>query len=155
MAAPRDIAPQRKLRVVDDPAWEAYQLRLKGWSPAEITKKGKLGYSSPADVTKAINARVKLEARKMDSDERDTVLMIMLDQCDALIKAYWDLAVNGSVNDAKLVLDTIKTKAHLAQVDLPDASSMGQTVLVVSGDETDYVRALRGGHASENGHKEA
>jgi hypothetical protein len=155
MAGPRDIAPQRRLRVVDDPGWEAYQLRLQGWSPADIVKKGKLGFSSTAEVTKTINKRVKLEARKMDAEERDTILAIMLDQCDALIKAYWTLAINGSVNDAKFVLDTIRTKAHLAQVDLPDAHMMGQTVLVVSGDEDDYVRALRGGHASENGSKEA
>jgi hypothetical protein len=149
-----DIAPQRRLRVVDDPAWEAYQLRLTGMSNAEIVKKGKLGFSSAPEVARAINQRVQLEARKLNDEERDTILAIMLDQCDALIQAYWELALSGSTKDADFVLKTIAQKARLAQLDLPDARQIGQTVLVVDGDEGDYIRALRGGQPDENGAEE-
>lgn len=148
MAARRGTG-SRSLRVVEDPAMEAYKLRLTGLSNAEIAKR-KLGYSSGAEVARAIKVRIEHEARQVAQEERETILQMELDRLDVLQQAYWELAVGGSLDDAKYVLSVIKMRIELNQLHMPDARQIGQTVLIVKGDtEGEYVASL-GGQVSEN-----
>lgn len=133
---------------------EAYKLRQSGLANAEIVKR-KLGFRTAADVSKAIHGRIESEARQVAALERETMLAMENARLDALQSAFWELAVGGSLEDAKFVLSVMEKRWKLNQMDVPDARTVGQTVLVVRGDsEADYVGSL-GGQLPENEDEEA
>lgn len=141
MAKRKSTDPDQNL-VIQDPELEAYKLRLAGKSAAEIASAG-LGFTSAHQVTKAIASRLDREARSLSSDDRDALLQLELDRLDALQAALWFDAMSGDTRAVDSVHKIILTRLKVLQLDVPDASAMTRTVLVVRGNEDEYIEALK------------
>lgn len=148
---PKSTDLNLRRRVIPDPVGEAYKLRLSGMSQSEIAKQG-LGYNSAQDVSKAITSRLKHEARLVSADDRSSLLALELDRLDALQAAVWSEAMSGEPKAVDSAVKIIMNRAKLLGLDLPNASEIAQTVLVIRGDEDDYVNTLKiaGRHSKEN-----
>jgi hypothetical protein len=127
--------------VVATRAMEAYQRKMAGWTMREIADD--LGYASDVEVANAITRQMKSEAKFLTDAGRAGILQLEIDRLEALHRAYFQSAVNGDREDAKFVLSVADRLIRLTQLDSIDTKTQQAQVLVISGQEEDYVAKLK------------
>jgi DNA-binding CsgD family transcriptional regulator len=125
--------------VVETRGEAAYRLRRSGKTIREIAQ---ILECQSRDVTDAINSLMKLEAGLITSEERGGILQMEMDRLDALQAAHWDSAMYGDPKSTEAILKIIALRAKFLGLDAIDPESQRQTVLVVGGNEQDYIKAL-------------
>jgi hypothetical protein len=122
-------------------AWQAYQLKMAGLDLPEIALR--LNYPTGAAVAKAINDEIRREARSLKTESRTELLDLELDRLNYMLSKIWQQIEYGDLNSIRTGMAIIAQRTKLLGLDLPDASTQQQTVLVVSGSEADYIKALQ------------
>lgn len=122
-------------------AWQAYQLKMAGLDLAEIAVR--LDYPSPAAVAKAITDEIRNEAKRLPKESRDDLLSLELDRLNYMMSKVWQQVEYGDTRAIDTALKIIAMRTKLTGLDVPDASSHTQTVLVVGGAEADYIKSLQ------------
>ena len=120
---------------------QAYQMKLAGKSLSEIADE--LRYSSIGDVVQAIRWRLDVDVSSMTSEERQSILALEIARLDALQEGLWLSATLGDPRSVAMVLQIIAMRSKLLRLDVPDAVTGQQTVLVIGGQEKDYVEQLK------------
>ncbi len=120
---------------------QAYHAKLAGYSPSEIAEK--LDYSSGAAVTADIKRYLEREARHVHQELRDSMLTMELDRLDYLQSKVWPQCEFGDLKAVETALKIINTRTKLLGLDAINASTNVNTVLVVGGEESDYIRKLK------------
>jgi len=133
--------PPLEGEIVLSRAEQAYQMRLKGMSPSEISER--LDYSDGAAVTRAINERFKIEASYLSTEERESMMAMEIARLDALQAAVWDSAMYGEAKAVDTALKIIQTRVKVTGLDQVDTSTGQNTVLVIGGQQADYVQRLK------------
>lgn len=139
-----------------------YHLRLGGLDFDEI---GERLHISPDRAIVLYRERVTRAAQVMGGDERRMVADTELARLDALQEPYWLSATSGELDAARFVLEIIKTRVKMLNLDAPDKNAAAVArVLVVGGTQEQFMEALSAGRyehvAGLNGedgsdHKEA
>lgn len=119
----------------------AYDMLLAGKSHSEIADE--LGFNRVEDVTKTIEARMNHWATSMRAKDRIHILAVELARLDKLHAAFWDAAQDGDVSSGKFVLEVAKERNKLNKMYEPEAQVNQAAVLVVGGQEQDYVDNLK------------
>jgi hypothetical protein len=127
--------------LVQSRAAAAYQLKMAGRSLREIADD--LGYASDVEVAHAITVRMKYEAKFLSEAGRTGLIQLVMDRLEALHQAYWQGALAGDREDAKFVLSVIDRLVRLGQLDSIDTQTQQTQVLVIAGEEQDYVAKLK------------
>lgn len=135
----KDLAP---LSEYDrDRVRQAYAMKLAGKHLVDIADE--LGFASASDVSAAIRHRFRLEVRDITSEGRESLTQLELDRLDALQEGLWLSATLGDLRSVQLVLNIITLRAKLLKLDLPDATTGQQTVLIIGGQEQEYIEKLK------------
>jgi hypothetical protein len=142
-ASTPDQNPEQVIQgaLVESRAEAAYQLKIAGRSLSEIADE--LGYRSDVEVAHALKQRFAYEAQFLSEAGRTSLIQLEYARLEALHTAYYQGAIAGDREDAKLVLATHDRRVKLLQLDAVDTATQGHTVLVVSGAEQSYVDKLR------------
>ena len=128
--------------VVKSRAEEAYERKLSGQSLAEIADE--MGYSSAEAVSHAIKDRMGFEAQFLEEGDRKTILSLELARLDKQRQALWQSAMYGDIRANLALLQIADRYVKYSGADLQDVSAGQHTVLVVGGDEQDYLEKLKG-----------
>lgn len=115
------------------------QLRVQGWTEQQIADElnCELIY-----VRQQIAKRMNHEADLTSAEERQVLLQLERDRLDGLVKAHWLAATNGDPRSSDVVLKCIQTRIKLEKLDAEDISAGNSTVLVIGGQEKDYLATL-------------
>lgn len=126
---------------MQDPLASAYAEKLAGKPLSEIA--ANYGYDT-SELGRLIRERLNKESRFLNSDERESLVALELARLDTLMQAHWPLAVQHRDKDSSaVVMNCIKLRIQLLKLDLADASMGAQTVLVVAGEEKDFIKGLK------------
>ena len=118
----------------------AYLMKMKGLSLSDIAAELHIGVST---VNELITNRFRVEAENMTSEDRIAVLAMERDRLNFYLAKLWPSIEYGDVKAISLALgvhDRIM-KAHY--FDRPDSDTQAQQILVVGGEEEDYIAALK------------
>jgi hypothetical protein len=126
--------------VVDSRAVAIYKLMVAGHSTADIAERMDL---TQRNVLEIVNTAMKTEANLISSSERKGILKLEMDRLDALQLAHWQAAMFGDPKSSEIVLKCIQTRIKAQQLDVIDAVDAQHTVLVIGGQEQDYIKALQ------------
>lgn len=135
MTSPEGVRIQRN----DELAEQAYRMRLRGMDYRDIAHELQL---MPDQVLRYIDSRMKRAANDLSSVEKQGILQLELDRLNALQDAHWDAAMHGDPKSTDAVLKVMALRAKLLQLDTMEVSTTQQTVLVVGGDEHEFLEAL-------------
>lgn len=122
-------------------AWQAYQFKLAGMTLTEI--KERLGYRNNAAVAKAISEEMRANAQKLGKDDRETILSIEMARLEFMLNRIWEQVNYGDLKAVDAAVKIIALQARLTQLDQIDAATHTATVLVVGGQEGDYIQKLK------------
>lgn len=122
-------------------AWHAYQLKLAGLSLSEIA--ARLNYTSGGAVAKAIKDEMLSAAKDIEPEDRETLLDLEVERLDYAQSKIWMAVEAGDPKAIELLLKIISLRTKLRGLDTFDASAGIQTVLVVGGQESDYIAKLK------------
>lgn len=128
--------------VVKSRAMEAYEKKIAGWSLSEIAED--MGFSSPNEVSGAISRCVTHEVQFLEESDRQTILGLELARLDALWKALYPSAQYGDPRAVLACLQISDRRMKWSGTDMPDMAKGQHTVLVVGGDESNYLEKLKG-----------
>lgn len=128
--------------VVKSRAQEAYERKLEGESLAEIAEE--MGYANGTVVSNLISERLKFEAQFVEESEQRTVRSLELARLDRQRKALWQSAMYGDIRANLALLQIADRYMKWSGADIPDVTSGQHTVLVVGGDEQNYLEKLKG-----------
>lgn len=126
--------------LVDSRAMAAYKLYRAGHSTAEIASRMDL---TQRNVLEIINTQLKTEADLISSSERKGMLQLENERLNALQAAHWDAAMYGDPKSSEIVLKCIQTRIRANQLDVVEPEDAKHTVLVIGGQEQDYIKALQ------------
>jgi orotate phosphoribosyltransferase-like protein len=118
----------------------AYQMRRRGMSLVDIADELHVG---PKAVQDMISSRFRqLSEERTDQDKRD-ILDMENDRLDYYLAKLWPSIEYGDPKaiTAALAIHDRKMKAN--QLDKPDAQVAQSTILVVGGQEEDYIAKLK------------
>lgn len=127
--------------LVKSRAEEAYEMKLAGKPLREIADE--LGYDDTSEVSRAINSQMKMGAEFMSVEERSGILQIELDRLDRLHEKLWPSAMMADLKSVEAVLHIHDRRMKAAQMDKTDTATQQHTVLVVGGQEADYIKTLK------------
>jgi hypothetical protein len=116
-------------------------MRLAGKTPTEIADE--LGYASGNEVRQAINAQMKSEATFLSEQGRNGILQMELDRLDRLQSVAWPSAMTGDPKSIEAVLKIMDRRIKITGIDAIDTAAQQHTVLVIGGQEQDYVKKLK------------
>lgn len=135
---------EERLRV----AMEARKLRLAGKDWWEIADQLRL---TPKDAREAVAQGIKAAAELVNEATKLEMLQLEVSRLDALTAAAWDGAMRGDEKKGKFVLDLIKERVRLLELDQQGAAA-AQTTVVIGGTSTEYIEALKtiAAHAANN-----
>lgn len=119
----------------------AYNLKMAGLSMTEIAER--LDYPSTNAAVMAIRNHIQEDARGQSSEFRQNLLQMELDRLDFMLSRIWPQIEHGDLKAVDSGVKIIQTQARIAGIDQIDASTKVQQVLVVSGDEKDYISKLK------------
>lgn len=122
-------------------SYQAYNLKMAGLSMSEIAER--LEYPSANAVVMAIRAHIQEDARGQTSEFRQNLLQMELDRLDFMLSRIWPQIEHGDLKAVDSGIKIVQTQARIAGIDQIDASTKVQTVLVVGGEERDYVAKLK------------
>lgn len=120
---------------------EAYRLRLQGKTFTKIADE--LGYTSGLEVAQAIRSRMKSEATRLTIEDRESLLQMEMDRLNALRTAHWEAAMLGDDKSTEICLKITDRMIKVGQLDAMDTKINQAAVLVISGNEQDYVNKLK------------
>lgn len=120
---------------------QAYELKLSGKTYQQIADE--LGWANAYDVASALRNRFKSDATKMTTDDRESILQMELDRLDRLRQVHWEAGMLGDLKSAEILLKITDRVVKLAGLDQIDTATQTHAVLVVGGQEEDYVAKLK------------
>lgn len=109
-------------------------------SHSEIAGEG-LGYSAD-EIGRIIRDRMEREVRHLDGETRKSLVALEVARLDALQAALWPRAMRGDEKAISEVRQLILARVKVLGLDLADVSS-ATTVLVIRGDEEEYIELLK------------
>lgn len=127
--------------LVKSRAEEAYELKLSGKPLGEIADA--LGYPTSHAVSQAINDQMKLDAAYLSELGRSGILKMELDRLDRLQEKLWPAAMMGDPHSVDSVLRVMDRRIKITGLDTADSSTQQHTILVVGGEEHDYIEKLK------------
>lgn len=122
-------------------AEQAYEMKLEGMPLREIADA--LGYASAHEVTTAIAAQMKIDAKFLTETGRTGILQMEMDRLDRLQAKVWPAAMMGDPRSVEAVLKVMDRRIKITGIDAIDTSTQQHTVLVVGGNEQDYIAKLK------------
>lgn len=139
----KDVESQAPLEghLVRSKAWHAYQLKLAGMSMVEIADR--LNFTSGAAVGKAIQDEMSTNAKDIEPDDRETLLNLEVDRLDYAQSKIWMAVEAGDFKAIELLLKIVTLRTRLRGLDTFDAAVGQHTVLVVGGQEAEYIEKLK------------
>lgn len=141
MGRRRGTGPNLTL-VVDDKLRLAQEMRIQGTSLQAIANE--LGYDNATQISLALKNAYNFESRLISSENRDGLLALEIERLDKLQEAlWWDATHEGDTKAVDSIVRIIAQRSKLLGLDTIDARESGRTVLVISGDESDYVKTLK------------
>lgn len=120
-------------------AMEAKKLRVEGYDWWEIADKMRI---TPQEARGRVAAGIKAVADLVSDATKIELLDLELTRLDVLMKANMPEALKGNINSGKFVLDLIKERVRLLELDKERVQS-GQTTVVVGGTSVEYIAALQ------------
>lgn len=120
---------------------QAYALQRKGLSLSKIAEE--LNYSGASAVSRSLSERYSQQAKAITSLEREAILNLELDRLDELQAAHYESATYGDLKATDEVLKIMTLRMKLLKLDVPDASTDKNMILVIGGQEADYVAKLK------------
>ena len=120
-------------------AMEARELRRDGHDWWEIANKMRL---TPRDARQAVAYGIRAAAELVNDATKIELLDLELSRLDLLIKANMPEAMKGNTQSGKLILDVVKERVRLLELD-KEHTQAGQTTVVVGGTSTEYIEALQ------------
>lgn len=121
--------------------WHAYHLKLAGLSLSEIADR--LNYTSGAEVARVIKNETISAAKDIEPEERESLLDLEVERLNYAQSKIWVGVEAGDIKCIEALLKIIQLRTKLQGLDMVDASAGVQTVLVVGGQEADYVNKLK------------
>jgi hypothetical protein len=122
-------------------AQAAYELRVQGKTLAQVAET--LGYDSIQDAATAIKEQFSLGAASLTDDERKFLLILEIDRLDRLQAAVWDAAMYGDPKAVDSALKIIGMRTKITGLDMIDSKGGQHTVLVIGGNQKNYVEQLK------------
>ena len=122
-------------------AQEAYEMKLSGRTPREIADE--LGYESPMAVVNAIRSQMKSEASFLTDTDRQSLLQMEMDRLDRLLAKVWPSAMTGDPKSVEAALKITDRRIKITGLDAVDTTTQAHTVLVIGGQEQDYISKLK------------
>jgi orotate phosphoribosyltransferase-like protein len=118
----------------------AYTMKRRGMSLADIADEL---HVSPSTVTNMISKRYAELASEQTLEEKQDILAMENDRLDFYLSKLWPSIEYGDIKaiTAALAIHDRKMKAN--QLDKPDAQTQQATILVVGGQEDDYIARLK------------
>lgn len=116
-------------------------MKLGGTPLREIADQ--LGYASAHEVTTAIAAQMKVDAKFLTETGRTGILQMELDRLDRLQAKLWPAAMMGDPKSVDAVLHVMDRRIKITGIDAVDTSTQQHTVLVIGGNEADYITKLK------------
>lgn len=116
-------------------------MRLRSKSYAQIADE--LGWESPHAVAQAIATRMKSDATRLTYEERESILQMEMDRLDELRAAHYEAAMLGDLRSGEMLLKITDRVVKLNQLDRVDTQTQTHAVLVIGGQEQDYVSKLK------------
>lgn len=127
--------------VVKTKAEMAYELKLGGKSLVWIADH--LGYRSDMEVVKAINAQMKQGAEYLTEAGRGGIFQMEMDRLDRLQEKVWPSAMTGDPKSVLSALQIHDRRVKLAGLDRVDTQTDQHTVMIIGGEEQDFVDKLK------------
>lgn len=127
--------------IVRSKAEEAYEMRLSGKSPSEIADA--LGYTSGGEAAQAIAMKMKSDATHLTGEDRLTILKMEMDRLDRIRSVHWQAAMIGDLHSAEILLKIHDRVVKITGLDSIDTATQTQNVLVIGGQEHDFVQKLK------------
>ena len=127
--------------VVSTRAEAAYEMRLSGKTHQEIADH--LGYASGVEVAHAIAGLLQQDAARMSQEEVKSRLQMENDRLDRLLSKVWPSAMTGDPKSVEAALKITDRRIKINHLDAIDTSAQQHTVLVIGGQEADYVNKLK------------
>jgi len=127
--------------VVSSRGREAYELKLSGKSLSEIAEA--LDFNSTSEVVQAMNGQMRLDAQFITEQGRQGILQMELDRLDRLQEKCWPAAMMGDPRSVEAVLKIMDRRIKITGLDSVDTQTQQHTVLVVGGQEQDYIKKLK------------
>lgn len=139
------------MKKVNELGRKVFHYRMAGDDIYDIADR--LGVTIPIAM-RAFREYANVVARDGDPEDRRAAVELEVTRLDTLMQAWWqDATVGGDVRAAKIVLDTIVTRAKLQQLDKADVSDpqILQQVLIVGQNQAEFIKALQEGRALGRG----
>lgn len=127
--------------LVSSRAEEAYEMKLSGKPLRQIADE--LGFASTQDVTQAITHQMKMDAAFITETGRAGILKMELDRLDRLQEKCWPAAMMGDPKSVEAVLKVMDRRIRITGLDGADTQTQQHTILVVGGQEQDYIAKLK------------
>lgn len=134
------------VRMGDSVQVRAYGLSLGGRSTREIADELHITMS---EANKLVNAERQVLASYGTATEREALHRQESNRLDALMSRYWDSAMAGDIDDAKLVLKIIQTKMKLHGLDRPMDGVDNNALLIIGTSKEDFTRMLEEAQAAQ------
>lgn len=131
---------QTSEQIYDSRAVEAFKLRAEGKPLWEIAEEMDL---TESEVVHLINNRMKTERSLITTEERQGIIAIQQARYETIIRANWQMMVNGDDKAANIVLKAMAQLEGLNKLHEVDPEASKSTVLVIGGAEQSYIQALK------------
>lgn len=119
----------------------AFAMRKAGKSNKQICER--LGYDNTAQLQRDLNKRYEWESEFITSQGRESLLALQVARLEQLLEGLWPAASLGDPQSVDKALKVIESISKHTNVTIPDSQSGQATVLVVGGQEADYVSKLK------------
>lgn len=139
---PREDLPQViEGEIVRTKSEEAYRLRCQGKSHSEIADI--LGYEDAEEAANAITKKMKADAQYLSSEGRENIARMEMDVLYQLRNVHWLAAMSGDLKSGEMLIKIHEKIVRLAQLDAIDTGNQSHAVLVIGGDQQNYVAKLK------------
>jgi hypothetical protein len=118
----------------------AYMMRRKGLTLSEVAEEL---HTTPEQITLMLRARFRAEAEHMTSEDRMNILQMENDRLDYYLGKLWPSIEYGDVKAISLALGIHDRKMKANYLDRPDTSTQSAQILVIGGQEDNYIEALK------------
>jgi hypothetical protein len=129
--------------VIDDSAYEAYQLHIAGKDWETVAKT--TGYANAKTAQVDVRRYIQRAAALMDLSKKEEVIGVELSRLDALQDAVWGAAMEGDTKAVDSVLKVMTHRSKLLGLELiaQDSGTVTNNTVVVQGNTQDFIRSLR------------
>jgi len=118
----------------------AYALAVRGLSYQEIG----LELHCSADVVgQIISKQLGYEADQLSVENKNSMLALENARLNAVQRAHWSAMEMGDPKSSDIVLRVIALRSKINKLDVPDAVINQNTVLVIGGQQADYIEKLK------------